>query len=791
MRIVFFLLLFFLISTSSSAQDTADRVVTGVVLDDETGESLPAATIVIENSLKGTITNSDGHFSITVAELPVTLRITYIGYERALITVDDSQTADAGITVRLKTSVTELDELVVTDRDPGLTIMEKVIERKKLWRADLQTYQADAYTRQVLQNDTSIVSISESSSILYWNQNRGHREIQKSVRQTSNLSADQNFAGVRNLPNFYDDNIDIAGYEVVGITHPDALSYYHFTLLETLQMDGIPVYKIGVAPRRSLQPTFEGVAYVLGRDYALIDVDLKPNDVVSFPPPVQDFDLSYKQQFSNYGSNFWFPVDMRIEGRVRIGMVGLQFPTIQFSQVSKISDYRVNISLPDSIFQKQTLLTQADSVSVVASPTNEIPLTDEEKLAYETIDSTKTIEDAFRPEGFLANMLDDSDGTESSGFLSRFGNLVPEGIGFRGRYNRVEGVHLGLNFEERNTDTGLIAEFFGGYSFNTRDWDYGAEFEKRVVKVGEREISAHLSYQNSTDSQYMSAIYSTGMNSIATLLGGEDYFNYFRNESVSAGFKLSDIISRVNIEVSGNHEVHRSFNTGNEIDFKLFNMVNNRRVNPEIEEGTDRSLGVNIGYNVQDRNFGIAGSRQIQLSAEISRPEFGSDYDYSSIQMSLDWNFETFYKRRLFANTLDLHFSGGVVESSAPVQKLGSVDGSLSRFTPFSVLKTRSFLPYIGNKYGIIAAEHNFRTIPFEILRMNYFVENGWGIILFGGVGISELYDQSSLFMMDSDGIHTEAGISLNSIFGILRLDFAKRLDSPGHFIGFSVPRYF
>jgi len=159
--------------------------------------------------------------------------------------------------------------------------------------------------------------------------------------------------------------------------------------------------------------------------------------------------------------------------------------------------------------------------------------------------------------------------------------------------------------------------------------------------------------------------------------------------------------------------------------------------------------------------------------------------------MSIDWNFETFYKRRLFANTLDLHLSGGVIESSAPVQKLGAVDGSLYRFTPFSVLKTRSSVPYVGNKYGVITVEHNFRTIPFEVLGLNYFVENGWGIILFGGAGVAELHDRSSFLMMDSNGIHTEAGISLNSIFGILRLDFAKRLDSPGHFIGFSVPRYF
>ncbi len=763
--------------------------VTGVVIDTDTGEPLPAATVVIENTLKGTVANVDGRFSISVSELPVTLRITYIGYERSVKTVQDGSNRD--MIIRLSPSVTELAELLVTERDPGLSIMERVIERKKLWRTDLYSYRADAYTRQILQNDTSIVSITESSSDLYWSKEKGHREVQKSARQTSNISADQNFAGVRYLPNFYDDNIEIAGYNLVGITHPDALSYYHFSLLEVLQMDGVPVYKIEVKPRRKLQPTFEGVAYVLGRDYALIDVDLKPNDVVNFPPPVQDFDLSYKQQFSSFGTNFWLPVDMRIEGRIRIGMVGLQFPAIQFRQLSRISDYRVNVSISDSLYQDQTTFVQADSLASVEFTESEIPLTESERQAYATIDSTKTIEEAFRPEGFLARMVEDRDDRERSGLLARFGDWIPKGVGIRGRYNRVEGVHLGLKYRERISDVGLDLRFFSGYSFNSKDWDYGAGAEQRIVSFGRRVLTAEFSYQNSTDTQYSSAIYTTGMNSAVTLLGGDDYFNYYRNETVSAGLKLNNVINRVDLEVSGNHEVHRSFESGNEIDFKLFNWVNHRRENPGIDEGILRSLTVRMGYNLQDQNFGFAGSRKIELAAEISRPQIGSDFNYSSIRMSLDWNFETFYKRRLFANTLDVHLSGGFVESSAPTQKLGAVDGSLSRFTPFSVLKTRPYLPYVGNRYGVFALEHNFRTVPFELLGLNYFADKGWGIILFGGTGFAELSSSSSINFMESDGMHIETGISLNSIFGVARLDFAKRLDSPGYFIGFSVPRYF
>ncbi|HBQ58055.1 MAG TPA: hypothetical protein DD671_00055, partial [Balneolaceae bacterium] len=144
------------------------------------------------------------------------------------------------------------------------------------------------------------------------------------------------------LPNFYDDNLDIAGFNMVGVTHPDALKFYNFSLEDIQSLDGQVVYELSVSSDRKLQPLFEGTIFVLGEEYAVLEMDLKPNSVVQFPPPVQDFDLSYKQQFSNFGGEFWLPVDVRIEGLVEIGVVGLRFPPIGFRQVARLSDYEVN-----------------------------------------------------------------------------------------------------------------------------------------------------------------------------------------------------------------------------------------------------------------------------------------------------------------------------------------------------------------------------------------------------------------------------------------------------------------
>src|SRR5699024_1874586 len=169
-----------------------------------------------------TRTNHAGSFAMSIPSslLPATLLIRYIGYH----TYSHSVPLQTGrqLEIALEPSVTEMDALVVTDENPGERIMREVIRRKQQWRQKLDTYKAEAYTRQTLSNDTSIVSISESASQVFWDDERGHREVLRSKRQTSNILPGENVAGVSYLPNLYDDNIDIAGFEVVGITHPNA-----------------------------------------------------------------------------------------------------------------------------------------------------------------------------------------------------------------------------------------------------------------------------------------------------------------------------------------------------------------------------------------------------------------------------------------------------------------------------------------------------------------------------------------------------------------------------------------
>jgi hypothetical protein len=340
--------------------------------------------------------------------------ITFIGYESQKILIDES-TPDQ-ILVRMIPIILQMDPIIISAEDPAMAIMREVIRRKLEWRAKLDTYKAKAYSRLIFENDSGIVSIAESLSETFWDHEKGSREVIKSKRQTSNLSDAQNFAVASFIPNFYDDDIDIAGFTAIGPTHPEALDYYQFKLTNERRLDDKKVYDIEVIPDSKLQPMFHGMISVLDEEFAVLNVDLVPSESIRFPFLIQELNLHYRQQFNNYASNFWLPVDYRVEGDIKIGMTGLQFPKIKYKRITALSDYYINVPLPDSLYAEEKILS-VDSLSIendtLFTTTNiSVPLTTEEQTAYESLDSTMTLKKAFKPSGFLANLIEVTTGDD-------------------------------------------------------------------------------------------------------------------------------------------------------------------------------------------------------------------------------------------------------------------------------------------------------------------------------------------------------------------------------------------
>ena len=85
-----------------------ERTVSGTVSDGETNETLPGVTVLVKGTSRGTITDMDGSYKISVADGEV-LTFSFVGYENKDITVGNESVVNVG----LRLSISELQEIVV------------------------------------------------------------------------------------------------------------------------------------------------------------------------------------------------------------------------------------------------------------------------------------------------------------------------------------------------------------------------------------------------------------------------------------------------------------------------------------------------------------------------------------------------------------------------------------------------------------------------------------------------------------------------------------------------------
>ena len=85
------------------------KTVRGVIIDADSGESLPAATVLNVNTGKGAISDLDGNFELAGVKPTDKLKFEYFGYEPEVVTVGETTTFQ----IKLKSAATELDDAVV------------------------------------------------------------------------------------------------------------------------------------------------------------------------------------------------------------------------------------------------------------------------------------------------------------------------------------------------------------------------------------------------------------------------------------------------------------------------------------------------------------------------------------------------------------------------------------------------------------------------------------------------------------------------------------------------------
>ena len=801
-NLIIFLMLFISNNTVS-----ASTVIQGTIKDAETLKPLPNANIYIKDTYIGTISNQDGHYKLEIPQVPSEVIVSYIGYETRNILIEDSGSLE--LNILLKPIAIQLQEIVVSSdqEDPAIAIMKKVIANKIIWKKKLQSYVAKAYTRTRVENDTSIVSMSESVSKLYWNSEVGSREeyiAKKSSKRMSYLT--ELNVGSKDIYNFYADNIQLINHKFVGPTHANAFKYYDFELSGERKLNNKTVFDILVKPKSKLQPLFSGRISVLDEDFAMIEVDLKNSGSMSFFTMLKYFHGNYQQQFNNFGKEFWLPIDSRIEEFFEVNMGLIAFPRVILNKISRISNYEINVDFTSEIVRLDTAATPAQSSSKILDNDRafedfeSVPLTSREQEAYNNPDTTMTLIKSFPPRGILAPYLKSKEKdleialSEQSGYSPIQSNTD---FGFQGWYNRVEGLNIGIKYNYRFHDHYLLAAI-GGYQTYSKRFYYETQLNYLINKEDEDKY-IFARYYDKTDTRYSSEHYSQLVTSFLPLLGKDDYFDYYLNKKFSAGLKYgienmrSEILLAFNSE--DNSSLNRTFNC------RIFSKNYTQRLNPTIDECRLNSIKLKVLYEEaynepkMEKTFGDKTDK-IELQIEHSSAKYlNSDFDFTQASFLYDYRLTTFFKRRPDHNYLRARIEASTYQGDLPLQRFSAIDGSIFSYSPFGIFKTLINKPLEGEKKFGIFWEHNFKSIPFEILGLKYFARNKYEFIVHGASGrtwiaderlnkINQIYKPSYI-----DEFHNEMGLSLmlKFVFCSVRLDATRNLNNDQNYIGFSL----
>jgi hypothetical protein len=775
-------------------------LVQGRVTDATTGEPLPSATVQLVGTYRGTITNREGRFRLEVDSLPATVEASFVGYRTARRSVGPEQ--DGPLAIALEPSAVEMDEVVVTGDDFAENLMRRVIERKQRWWDSLQTYAVDAYSRYTIAGDTAIVGIAESRSRAYWRRGDGTREVVVEQRRTANIGGDEVVGAAVGVRNLYADDVELFGHRLVGVTHPDAVDRYAFTLDSVRVRDGRRVYDIRVEPERRTLVGFRGTVAVLDSTYALLSARLRPTRAVAFPRGIDLQEVSFRQQFSNFGRAFWLPVDFRARYRIKIGLGPLlSVPAIALRQVARLSDYAVNEPVPDSLYETDRL-ARIDSASGARPATlagdsigirpETVPLTDAERRAYREIDSTDTMEKAFRPTGLLAQAArrfdDGDDEDEKTGGSSGDGPLSAVDLAPRLWYNRVEGGHLGVRATV-GSDARVRASVRGAVNTAAREagrWAYGGGLRADLGADGDTKIGGF--YRHGIRPRYASERYTRAVNGAWALAGEADYFDYARSERVG-GF-VEQAVGPVGVRLTASSE--RLAPVAKRTDYDLFARSGPLRPNPAVPRQTLRSAAVSLAWGEDIDSFGGDVQRRVSVSVEHSSDALvETAADYTRLAAAAEVRVPTFFRRRLVPNALRLRAEAGLAAGDLPAARSLIVEGSLLPYAPFGSLRTLDGRPYEGDRVAALFWEHRFRSVPFEALGLFALADRRWGLSVYGahaaadwGDGRARTLARRGFPAAGSDGWHHEVGLGLTGLAGFLRLNATARLDARAFSLG-------
>lgn len=290
----------------------------GIVKDSITGEPLPFVSVYFDGSTIGAMTDDNGAFTLQNNQGYTRLAAASLGYDTKVIDLK-AGSKNENLVLLLKPTAFEISEVVVKPKrekysrkdNPAVELIKKVIEHKKENRIEAKPeYKTEIYEKlslslddfnpnldknkflkkfKFIKNylDTSefngkpilTVSVRENLSDFYYRKSpKTEKTIVKAKRmQGIDKSLDDGGGITANLEeifksvNIFDNNIPILLNRFVSpLSSTLATTYYHYYIMDTLDLGGDKCVDLGFVPANSESYGFTGRLYItLDGNYAV------------------------------------------------------------------------------------------------------------------------------------------------------------------------------------------------------------------------------------------------------------------------------------------------------------------------------------------------------------------------------------------------------------------------------------------------------------------------------------------------------------------------------------------
>lgn len=719
-------------------------MVHGRVVDDRTQEPLAFVHVVPDGQREGATTDIDGRFTLQVRELPVVVRLSYVGYQPLMVTIGSR---DTGMLRMQRLAV----ELRTVDILPGENPAHRIIRLAHANRRENdgmrnRSHRYNSYSKTILTAELDSALLADSLRMAKLDTSdletirfieSQHLFLMESATRKSFIPPDQEkeevlamrVSGLKDPSllglmaqtrtfSIYAPQIGISDRIYLGPLAPGSTSKYLFIIEDTLYQGRDSVFVISYRPRSSTRfDGLKGLLYINSDGWAVQNVTAEAAEREA------TFSIRFQQLHEKVGGKAWFPVQLNAFlylDNVSLGPAGKPYGVNR----TYLKDIELDAPVPRKEVRGPDLVMDRIAVrrpdafweSIRTGPLDTLDL-----KTYHVIDSLGEEVDLDRKMKWFGRF---ATGRLPIGPADLLLDRVLH-------FNQYEGLRLGLGLatNDKVTKYASLGGYFA-YGFQDKTWKYGGDLTIRP-KPG-RELYLKGYYRN--DVLESGGVAFQGVPRMA--LGSESVRWFYvdrMDRSEAAGAELSFRVAR-SLKLWLGTERERRFNV---IGYEYLNPVAEgvTRIEDAFEVSTV-SLGLRYAYRervarLPDMEFGM-GTPWPVLYINATRAINGlwnADGEFWRVNAML----EKSYKLRLLG-TFSFRLIGGMADDASPYAWLYNMRASNGEKFPVAVQNTFETMrpnEFLADRYVALHLRHSFGNLLFKTKRFRpvpVLVANlGWG----------------------------------------------------------------